>query len=145
MLDYTNKEFVRSFTISNFKDDREISKEQVVNGRIYLAIGKKCATTVVIDLWKVFDPSVKSYKYVYLGGVAHQHPNDYAVKYQEGVEIAHERAMVEPSIVFETKEHMDFTRVEAIGRIYIASVPEQLLRTPQEVKLEKLNTKYISE
>ena len=65
MLDFSNKEFVRSFHWSDISCDREMETTEIVLGRTYTKHGKGTATTVVVDCWKVWDPSVKLNKFVY--------------------------------------------------------------------------------
>lgn len=140
MLDFSNKEFVRSFTYSNLREDRRIQKREVILGREYIKYGTACATTMVCDCWKVYDPSVERFKYVYLAGVARQHPSDISVKYADGVEIAHENAMTNPVFTMIYDRPVEFEFVELMMSNYICQLPVQLVKTRQEVEDdERLN------
>ena len=136
MLDFSNKEFVRSFTYSNLKKDRRIAKEEVILGRKYIKEGTMCATTMVCDCWKVYDPSVERFKYVYLAGVARQHPMDIMVKYSDGVEIAHENAMTNPVLTMIYNDPVSFEFVEYMMEAYVSSLPIQMVKTRKEIDYE---------
>ena len=88
MLNYGAKEFVRSYYYSDMKQQRFHVKRDIVNGRLCERFGTHTATTVILNMYKVYDPSVKSSKYVYLGGVARQHPNDHVITAEEEVILA---------------------------------------------------------
>lgn len=137
MLDYSNKEFVRSFTYSNLRKDRRISKQEVILGRTTTKYGTACATTMVTDLWKVWDPSVEQFKYVYLTGMARQHPQDITVKYADGIEIAHENAMINPVMTMVYDKPISFEQVEYMMEIYVSGLPVQFVRTRQEIEYDK--------
>ena len=61
---------------NNIKRNREEFKEERINGRLYVKYGINCATTVSYFIYKVYDPSVESFKYAYMLGVARQNPGD---------------------------------------------------------------------
>lgn len=136
MLDYSNKEFVRSFTYSNLRNDRRTSKQEVILGRIYTKYGTACATTMVTDLWKVWDPSVEQFKYVYLSGMARQHPEDINVRYADGIEIAHENAMMNPVMTMVYDKPISFEQVEYMMSIYVSGLPVQLVKTKKEIEYD---------
>lgn len=134
MLDYSNKTFVRSFTYSNLKEDRRICKKEVIFGRTYIKHGIMCATTMVCDCWKVFDPSVEQFKYVYLAGVARQHPNDICVKYADGVELAHQNAMMNPVMTLVYDRPVEYEFIEGMMELYVSQLPQQMVRTNKEIE-----------
>lgn len=137
MLDYSIKEFVRSFTYSNLRKDRRTSKEEVILGRTIIKYGTACATTMVTDLWKVWDPSVEQFKYVYLTGMARQHPLDITVKYADGVEIAHENAMTNPVMTMIYDKPISYEMVEHMMELYVYNLPVQFIKTHQEIEYDK--------
>ena len=136
MLDYSSKEFVRSFVYSNLKEDRRIQKREVILGREHIKLGTACATTMVCDCWKVYDSSVERFKYVYLAGVARQHPQDISVKYADGVAIAHENAMVNPVFTMIYDNPVQFEFVEFMMENYISQLPVQFVKTRQEIEYQ---------
>lgn len=137
MLDFSIKEFVRSFHYSNLNEDREYSNEEKIFGRTYTKYGKHTATTVVVNLWKVYDPSVKQSKYVYLGGVARQHPNDNVVTLKEGLEIAEEKAFIEPEIMWIYPEQVCIPCMIDMIRNYVWLMPKEFVRTKEEIYLSE--------
>lgn len=143
MLDFTNKEFVRSFIYSNFKHDRRMIKDEVIFGRVYTKQGIACATTMVCDLWKVYDPSVERFKYVYMAGVARQHPSDICVKYKDGVEIAHEKALTEPVLTLIYDKPVEYEFIEHMMEAYVYQLPKQMIKTKRELECEEyISSKY---
>lgn len=137
MLDFSNKEFVRSFVYSNFKHDRSVCKNVIILGREYCKIGTMCATTMVCDCWKVYDSSVKRFKYVYMAGVARQHPKDINIKYSDGVEIAHKNALDKPVMQLVFDEPIQFEAIECMMGDYISQLPIQMVKTKQELDYEE--------
>jgi hypothetical protein len=132
MLDFSTKEFVRSFHSSDIKDERYAEKTEVVLGRTITKQGRCTATTVVVDLWKVFDPSVKLYKFVYLGGVARQHPNDTEISLKTGLEAAEEKAFSNPDFKCIFPEILEVADVVALMNFYISCMPIEFIRTKEE-------------
>jgi hypothetical protein len=86
-------------------------------------------------LWKVYDPSVKRSKYVYIGGVSRQHPNDTAVDIEMGYEVAHENAFSNPSFRFEYDEPVETVQVLDMMRLYTYGLPIEFIRTREEIEL----------
>ena len=136
MLDYSNKEFVRSFTYSNLREDRRTEKREVILGREFVKFGTACATTMVCDCWKVYDSSVKRFKYVYLAGVARQHPTDICVKYADGVSLAHENAMTNPVMTLIYDKPVQFEFIEYMMRCYVSMLPVQFIKTKKEIEYD---------
>ena len=78
--DFLTKNLVRTFDWNDLNQNRSIFGEVCINGRKYLKTGVATATTVVGNLYLVYDRSVKHNKYVLLVGIARQHPNDLHIK-----------------------------------------------------------------
>lgn len=133
MLDFNNKELIHSFVISDLRQDRSHSKREIILGRTYTKFGIACATTMVTDCWKVYDPSVEQYKYVYLSGVARQHPEDINIKYSDGVELAHEMAFANPVMKFVYNKPASYENIELMMWQYIAGLPVEFVKTQKEV------------
>ena len=134
MLDYTNKQFIRSFCVSDVRQERMASSNVIINGRNYIKLGKYCATTLVANLFKVYDCSINQFKYVYFVGAAKQHPNDISVKYSDGVEIAAENAMTNPCMVLTFDEPISYEAIEELMWRYISYSPVKYVRTRKEIE-----------
>ena len=139
MLDYSNKEFVKSFCVSDFRQDRETFSNVIINGRKYIKCGTYCATTLVAHHWKVYDESINQFKHVYLVGVARQHPDDANAKYRDGVEIAETNAVLNPCMTLIFDNAIEYDRVEHFMWEYLNEQPIQFIRTYQEKQLRKNN------
>lgn len=139
MLDYNTKEFVRSYHYNNAKEDRCYIKQEIINGRTYDKYGVGTVTSMVIDLWKVYDPSVKLFKYVYIGGISRQHPNDCRINTELGYELAHENAFVNPVFRMEYTEKIPTKLVILMMENYVAGLPIEFVRTRQEIEILKLS------
>ena len=137
MLDYTNKEFVRSFCVSDFRQIRTFHKNVIINGRHYTKHGTYCATTLVANHWKVYDPSVEQFKHVYLVGVARQHPEDNSIKYADGVEIAAENAMCDPCMTLIFDNPLSYEKIEEFMWSYLVELPLNPILTTEEKLLRK--------
>lgn len=143
MLDYTNKKFIRSFCVSDFKHERNVSNDVIINGRLYTRHGRYCATTLVANHWKVFDSSINQFKNVYLVGVARQHPDDASAKYSDGVEIAEENAFINPSMTLIFDNKLSYEEIEFFMWKYIENIPIQIIRTRKEREIRRNNKKII--
>ena len=69
-LDFLRKDLIETFYYTNMFEDRSTESKEVVNGREIMIKGQACATTLIGLLYHVYDPSVKSYKYILHIGVA---------------------------------------------------------------------------
>lgn len=138
MLDFSNKEFVRSFHWSDISCDREMETTEIVLGRTYTKHGKGTATTIVVDCWKVWDPSVKLNKFVYFGGVARQHPNDTKITLKEGLEVAEEKAFTNPDFMFTFQDLVDIDVIVSLMEVYASGVPMEMIRTSEEKNMMEL-------
>ena len=105
---------------------------EIVMGRTYTKHGKGTATTVVVDCWKVWDPSVKLNKFVYFGGVARQHPNDTKITLKEGLEVAAEKAFTNPDFMFTFQDLVDIDVIVSLMEVYASGVPKEMIRTSEE-------------
>jgi hypothetical protein len=133
MLNYSSKEFVRAYYYSDMKRERFHIKSDIVNGRLCQRFGTHTATSVILNMYKVYDPSVKSSKYVYLGGVARQHPNDHTLNSEEGYEMANLHAQLNPSIILTFDSPADTRTLLHMMEMYVEGLPKQFVRTKQEI------------
>lgn len=142
MLNYGAKEFVRSYYYSDMKHQRFHVKRDIVNGRLCERFGTHTATTVILNMYKVYDPSVKSSKYVYLGGVARQHPNDHVITAEEGYEMANLNANLNPTIVLTYDTPADTRTLIQMMELYVMGLPKEFIRTKEEIAALEVK-KYI--
>jgi hypothetical protein len=114
-----------------------MEKQVVVNGRTYVKLGQSQAVTMVGNLYKCWDPIVKSYKYVLMVGVAKQHPRDLKITKQEGYSIANEKAYASPSIVMEVTKDFGKEQFKYLAMCYGEILPLEMVKTSKEIEAEK--------
>ena len=132
-MDFLRKDFVDSYFYTDFNKNREYSKEVVINGRKHLKFGTYTATTIVANIYKVYDPSVESYKYVALFGISRQHPCDVKVTKEEGIELANIAAHSKPFMTCQFEEKPNYHTFKYMADIYLHSMPKQFIKTKQEI------------
>lgn len=71
-LDWTTKELVKTYEMNDMFHSRTYTDYVSINGHLYSHTGTVAALFFVGDLYKVYDPSVKSYKYVLVVGRSQQ-------------------------------------------------------------------------
>lgn len=71
-LDWTTKELVKTYEVDDMFQSRTYTDYVSINGHLYSHTGTVAALFFVGDLYKVYDPSVKSYKYVLVVGRSQQ-------------------------------------------------------------------------
>lgn len=71
-LDWTTKELVKTYEMDDMFHARAYTDYVSINGHLYSHTGTVAALFFVGDLYKVYDPSVKSYKYVLVVGRSQQ-------------------------------------------------------------------------
>ena len=143
-MNYTNKELVRSFDWSDFRDSREINKKVIINGRTYYKMGIHTATSVVGDLYKLNDPSEKQFNYVLMLGVARQHPCDTKITYEKGIEIAAINAKIDPVAVIRFPEAIDWNTFRYLAMTYSEALTPELIKTKAEIKAAGLDPEKYS-
>lgn len=138
-MNLLTKELVNTFSWSKY--GVKTAQRVVINGRKYLKEGVETGAAFVGNVWKVYDPSVKRFKYMLNVGVAKQHPTDINVKKEEGYELANERAFVEPQMTLTFDNNigeLDFVR---LCKMYYQSMKTQMVNTKEENLLKE---KHIS-
>lgn len=107
-LDMSTKEHIRTYYFDNFNTNRNAQRKSVIKGRTVIELGTRQATTYVGNLYRVFDYSVKSFKYLLLVGVANQNPIYGVPVDKEDVEIeAAINALVNPIMEYIVEEPFD--------------------------------------
>ena len=99
-LDFLRKDLVETFYFTNVNDNRTYVNREIVNGREVDVRGQVCATTLIGLLYRVYDPSVESYKYILHVGVANQGNADAVVDVDEEYEEAYINALMNPQIQY---------------------------------------------
>ena len=139
--DFLNKNLVRTFNWDDLCQNRSISEEVFINGREYLKTGVATATTIVGNLYLVYDQSVKHNKYVLLVGIARQHPNDLQVKRNEGIEIANLKSLDTPVMQIEFDHEVTWDEFEQLAEWYVEYQTPRFLKTSEEIKQSHKNKK----
>lgn len=137
--DFLTKNLVRTFDWNDLGQNRSISEEVCINGRNYLKMGVTTATTVVGNLYLVYDQSVKRNKYVLLVGIARQHPNDLQVKRNEGIEIANLKSLDTPVMQIEFDHEVTWDEFEELAEWYVEYQTPRFLKTSEEIKQSRKN------
>ena len=132
--DFLTKNLIRTFDWSDLGYDRSISGEVCINGRKYIKTGVSTSTTIVGNLYLVYDQSVKRNKYVLLVGIARQHPNDLRVKRNEGIEIANLKSLDAPVMQIEFDHEVTWDEFEELAEWYVAYQTPKFLKTSEELK-----------
>ena len=132
--DFLTKNLIRTFDWSDLGYDRSISGEVCINGRKYIKTGVSTSTTIVGNLYLVYDHSVKRNKYVLLVGIARQHPNDLRVKRNEGIEIANLKSLDAPVMQIEFDHEVTWDEFEELAEWYVAYQTPKFLKTSEELK-----------
>ena len=139
--DFLNKKLIRTFDWNNLGQNRSVLKEFSFNGRKYAKMGVNTATTVVGNLYLVYDQSVKRNKYVLLVGIARQHPNDLYITCSEGIEIANINSLNKPAMQIEFDHEITWEEFKELVEWYVEYQNVKLLRTSKEIKQMHKNKK----
>ena len=132
--DFLTKNLIRTFDWNNLGQNRSTLEEVCINGRKYVKTGVTTATTVVGNLYVVYDQSVKRNKYVLLVGIARQHPNDLQVKRNEGIEIANLKSLDTPVMQIEFDHEVTWDEFEELVEWYVKYQTPRYLKTADEIR-----------
>lgn len=134
--EYSDKTLVSTFVSSDLNTDRSDSKVVKFNGREYIALGTRAATTVVGILYKVHEPSDNHLRYVLLVGVARQHPCDVKISLEEGVDIATQNALISPVMTMRLEDKINEQQFIDIANVYANTMKIRLVKTKAEMIFE---------
>ena len=137
--DFLNKNLVRTFNWDDLCQNRSISEEVFINGRKYLKTGVATATTVIGNLYLVYDRSVKHNKYVLLVGIARQHPDDLQVKRSEGIEIANLKSLDTPVMQIEFDHEVTWDEFKELAEWYVVYQQPRFIQTSEEIDQRSKN------
>lgn len=128
-LDFLRKDLIETFYYTNMFEDRSTEIKEVINGREVMIKGQACTTTLIGLLYHVYDPSVKSYKYILHVGVAHQNPTNRIPNVDVEYERAYENALTKPVIQYVIGD--DRSAFDQQSFLYIAG----MIKSTQSKKL----------
>lgn len=131
-LDFLRKDLVETFYFTNADDSRTYVNREIVNGREVDVRGQVCATTLIGLLYRVYDPSVKSYKYVLHVGVANQDSADAVVDTEEEYEKAYANALMNPQIQYMIGDDYTLFDWKVFSLAVLSAQPKRLVLTDEE-------------
>ena len=133
-FDFLTKELVDSFSYTTITKNRKMYTEVNIQGRQYIKLGVAQALTIVGNLY------VDAYgRKILMCGMSKQHPNDSKVDKNIAYEIAAERAMFDPDIVFyNVPEHITKFNFGKMMEWYVDGVDVEFVKT----KGEKINNMF---
>ena len=138
----TTKELVKTFVYDDINSNRQVYKQNVVNGRTVIELGTRPATVFVGNLYKVFDLNVKSFKYLLMVGVARQNVNwnkpwFIPIHKDQAEELAMINCLTNPFaqiVLDEPISNEDFFC--DIGLVFSNLLPHKMIKTEEEKFLE---------
>ena len=145
MLDFFTKDLVGTYVYTNVASDRTFKKNELVNGHPAIICYQKPMTVMIGLMYKVWDPSVKSLKYVLHVGKGEQDVNqNINVNIDHITEEAAVNARIEPCVEM-TFDENPF----AYGELsfddlckYFLNASDKHVRTLQEVHEAKNQCSY---
>lgn len=132
-MDFLTKELVDTIHYSDVKKDRYHTRKIVINGRPYVKIGNRTATSVIVLLYKVFNPSVEHSEYLALMGVARQNPKDINITVEEGYEVAYENALISPVATVKYINKPSKIDILNLIDVYYNTLPQEFEYTQKEL------------
>lgn len=139
----STKELVHTYSFNNIYSNRAAQKESVIKGRTVIELGTKTATSFVGNLYRVFDRSVKSFKYLLLVGVAKQNPDmfnpDYVITEEDAEEVAALNAILNPVLSYVIDEPFKDDYFIDLCIVMDEMMPLTFVMTPEECGLKVIN------
>lgn len=136
-LDWTTKELVKTYEINDMHECRAHTDYVKMNGRTYSSTGTVAAVYFVGDLYKVYDPSVKSYKNILLVGKSVQCKKD-GSKFAAPLDIKEKENILYETASLNAKMN-PFTIMEVTNENFDLAIPEILCSLYRTIKREFLN------
>lgn len=129
----STKELVMSYSYNDIHTDRRAERTSVVKGRTVIELGTRTATSFVGNLYRVFDSSVKSFKYLLLVGVARQNPlYDQPISETEAEELAAVNAQIKPIMTLVVDEVFDEDYFIDLCIVLTEIMPTKFILTDEE-------------
>ena len=141
-LDFLRKDLVETFYFTNVNDNRTYVNREIVNGREVDVRGQVCATTLIGLLYRVYDPSVESYKYILHVGVANQGNADAVVDVDEEYEEAYINALMNPQIQYVIGDDYTSFDWKVFSLAILSTQPKCFVLTDEEVRIAQFFDRY---
>ena len=141
-LDFLRKDLVETFYFTNVNDNRTYVNREIVNGREVDVRGQVCATTLIGLLYRVYDPSVESYKYILHVGVANQGNADAVVDVDEEYEEAYINALMNPQIQYVIGDDYTSFDWKVFSLAILSTQPKLFVLTDEEVRIAQFFDRY---
>ena len=141
-LDFLRKDLVETFYFTNVNDNRTYVNREIVNGREVDVRGQVCATTLIGLLYRVYDPSVESYKYILHVGVANQGNADAVVDVDEEYEEAYINALMNPQIQYVIGDDYTSFDWKVFSLAILSTQPKRFVLTDAEVRIAQFFDRY---
>lgn len=141
-LDFLRKDLVETFYFTNVDDNCTYANREIVNGREVDVRGQVCATTLIGLLYRVYDPSVESYKYILHVGVANQGNADAVVDVDEEYEEAYINALMNPQIQYVIGDDYTSFDWKVFSLAILSTQPKRFVLTDEEVRIAQFFDKY---
>lgn len=132
----STKEWVRSYAFNDIYTNRNDERRKVIKGRTTIELGTRIATSFVGNLYRVFDSSVESFKYLLLVGVARQNPEyDSPIAVEEAEEVAAINSLLNPVLTYIVDEVIDDDHFLDLCIVMREMMPKIFVKTPEEKKM----------
>lgn len=132
----STKEWVRSYAFNDIYTNRNDERRKVIKGRTTIELGTRIATSFVGNLYRVFDSSVESFKYLLLVGVARQNPDyDSPISVEEAEEVAAINSLLNPVLTYVVDEVIDDDHFLDLCIVMREMMPKIFVKTPEEKKM----------
>ena len=141
-LDFLRKDLVETFYFTNVNDNRTYVNREIVNGREVDVRGQVCATTLIGLLYRVYDPSVESYKYILHVGVANQGNADAVVDVDEEYEEAYINALMNPQSQYVIGDDYTAFDWKVFSLAILSTQPKRFVLTDEEVRIAQFFDRY---
>jgi hypothetical protein len=132
-FDLVTKELVRTYTFNDVYCNRNDELRKVIKGRTIIELGTRIATTFVGNLYKVYDSSVKSFKYLLLVGVARQNPDyDSPIAIEDAEEMAALNCFANPVLRYYVEKPIEDDHFTDLCLVMREMMPVMFVKTPEE-------------
>lgn len=129
----STKELVRTYSYNDIFTNRADERTSVIKGRTVIELGTRTAASFVGNLYRVFEPSVKSYKYMLLVGVARQSPKwDMPIDEAQAEEVAALNAFTKPIMTLVVDEPFEDDYFIDLCIVLTEIMPTKFILTDEE-------------
>ena len=129
----STKELIRTYSFNDIYCNRNDEVRKIVKSRTIVELGTRVATCFVGNLYKVYDSSVESFKYLLLVGVARQNPDyDSPVEVEEAEEAAALNAQLFPVLTYIVDKPFDDDYFTDLCIVMRQMMPVKFIKTLEE-------------